>query len=87
MRKRLMLTVSAAVLTCIFAPVAHAWYPFSERYEEWQKDRPITMGAWHRALPPEHIKDRLARFEAAGLNQLCGPRDATFREAAEELGL
>ncbi len=26
------------------ASTALAWYPYSERYEEWQKGRPVTMG-------------------------------------------
>ena len=90
MRKRLMLTVSVAVLICVFAPVSRAWYPYSEKYTNWQEDRPMMMAALHNCVPTDQMADRIARFKAAGLNTFVwlkpGNAHSWFR-AAHEGGL
>ena len=69
---------------------ASAWYPFSERYTEWQANRPLTYGAYHNATPKDHVDDRMARFKAAGLNTFVWikPQNGMhFFEAAHEQGV
>ena len=49
-----------------------AWYSYSERYERWQADRPLTIAAWHNRIPTDHMADRIARMQAAGINLFYG---------------
>ena len=69
---------------------ALGWYPYSDLYNEWQKDRPLTFGAWHNSVPTDHLADRVARFRAAGLNNFFWIKPARaehFFKAAAEQGL
>jgi len=84
--------VSASVLAGAVAlgTNAWAWYPYSDRYETWQANRPLTMGAWHNSVPRDHLPERVKRFRAAGLNTFfwVKPANAThFFQAAQEHGL
>ena len=47
---------------------AQAWYPYGLRYSEWQRHHPFTFAAVHGAVPEDYLSERIARFEAAGLN-------------------
>ena len=49
---------------------AGAWYPYSDRYARWQEARPLTMGAWHSAVARDRLPERVARYKAAGLDQI-----------------
>ena len=60
--------VCGLVVFLLVSSSARAWYPYSDRYNEWQKGRPFTYGAWHNSKPTDHLPDRVARFRAAGLN-------------------
>ncbi|MAE65464.1 MAG: hypothetical protein CMJ18_14430 [Phycisphaeraceae bacterium] len=55
-------------LSLLATSSARTWHPYSERYSAWQKDRPLTFGAWHDSNPTDHLADRVARFRAAGFN-------------------
>jgi len=47
---------------------AYAWYPYGDRYMQWQKSRPLMYGALHNSVPEDQMLSRVARFKAAGLN-------------------
>ena len=47
---------------------AYAWYPYGDRYMQWQKSRPLMYGALHNSMPEDQMPSRVARFKAAGLN-------------------
>ncbi len=79
-------------LACLFiaASAARAWYPYSEKYTNWQKDRPMLFGALHNCVPRDHLPERIERFKAAGLNTLIWLKvvhgEAYFR-AAHDAGM
>ena len=76
--------VLVPVLSC------RAWYPYPEVYNSWQQERPFLMSALHNSVPRDHLPERMARFKAAGLNDLCWGKPGNalhiFR-AAQEAGL
>ena len=83
--------VMVAVFILMLAPTAKAsWYPYSEKYTEWQNGRPMTMAALHNCVPRDQLTDRMARFKAAGLNTFVwfkpGAAHDYFR-AAHEAGI
>ena len=82
----------AIAVTCLMfaATPAWGWYPFSRRYEKWQKNRSLAMGGWHISFPRDHYADRVARYRAAGLNQFFGNRPTwatPYFKAAAEAGI
>lgn len=82
-----MLMYLAVLLTC---QSAWAWYPHGEKYESWQKDRPLTFGGWHSCMAADgRVADRVARFKAAGLNDFLWIKanHAEWYRAAHDLGL
>ena len=46
------------------------WYPFSDRYTNWQAARPFMLGALHNSVPTDQLAARAQRFKSAGLNTL-----------------
>ena len=87
---RLTVRIVIVLSTTIFARGVSAWYPYDDRYEAWQRTRPITMGAWHNSVPRDYLPERIARFKAAGLNTFfwCKPNNAQhFFKAAVQGGL
>ena len=69
---------------------ASAWYPHGQKYENWQKDRPLTFGAWHNCTTADgRVEDRIARFKAAGLNDFLWIKanHTKWYRAAHEAGL
>ena len=73
-----------------FAPPERAWYPYSEKYTKWQKDRPMVMAALHNCVPTDQLTDRMARFKAAGLNTFVWLKPGNahhFFRAAHEAGI
>ena len=68
---------------------ASEWYPYSDRYQKWQSQRPMMIGGYHNCLPRDHLPERLARFKAAGLNTLVSTEYHAdhFHRAAEDAGL
>ncbi len=82
--------VAGFVLMFMFAPIVRAWYPYSEKYTKWQKERPMMMAALHNCVPRDRLTDRVARFKAAGLNTFVwlkpGAAHDYFR-AAHEAGI
>ena len=72
------------------SPVAWGWYPYGQRYETWQKARPMTFGGWHNCTAADgRAGDRVARFKAAGLNDLLWvkPNRPEWFRAAHDAGL
>ncbi len=72
------------------ANVAHGWYPYSEKYQAWQKDRPMMYGALHNSVPQDHVGERIARMKAGGYNTILWwkPGNALHMfEAASKAGL
>ena len=90
--RKVMCRVVALLLVFLFvsSTLAHAWYPYSDKYNDWQADRPFVIGALHNSLPEDHLVERMARFRAAGLNTVIwwkpGNSHHVF-EAAHEAGL
>ena len=69
---------------------AYAWYPYGDRYMQWQKSRPLMYGALHNSVPEDQMPSRVARFKAAGLNTVAWwkPGNAIHMfEAAHRMGL
>ena len=62
------MVVMTVAVVLLGASAASAWYPYSEKYTKWQKDRPLTIAAWHASVPTDHLEDRIARMKAAGIN-------------------
>jgi len=82
------------VLTLVFStfmvPAVWGWYPYSEKYDNWQKNRPFLFAGLHNSVPRDHLADRIARFKAAGLNTFvwCKPANALhFFKAAHKAGI
>ena len=91
MQERFVFVIVAGfVLMFMFAPIVRAWYPYSEKYTKWQKERPMMMAALHNCVPRDRLTDRVARFKAAGLNTFVwlkpGAAHDYFR-AAHEAGI
>ena len=69
---------------------AWGWYPFDEKYNRWQKGRPMRMGAHHNSVPRDCLDERIARFKAAGLNTFFWPKSTRavhYFRAAGKVGL
>lgn len=69
---------------------ARAWYPFSEKYNAWQAERPMMYGALHNSVPQDHIAERIDRIKAGGYNTILWwkPHNALHMfEGAYEAGL
>ena len=84
------LALAVALMACGSIHQAAAWYAYPERYEQWQAQRPVTMAAWHNAIPHDHLPERIARYKAAGFNTFFyvkPGRAAHFFQAAYEGGL
>ena len=82
--------VLAAAVVVPFAQDAPGWYPYGERYTQWQKDRPMLFAGLHSAVPEDRLADRIARFKAAGLNTFIWAKPANalhFFKAANDAGL
>ena len=58
----------ALAVVLLRASAASGWYPYSEKYTNWQKDRPMMMAAAHNCVPSDHLTERIERFRTAGLN-------------------
>lgn len=66
------------------------WYPYADRYNAWQQDRPLLLAALHNSVPRDHLAERTERFKAAGLNTLIWWKPANALhvfEAAHKAGL
>ena len=89
MRMRMRTIGLTLVVLLVTGSAAQAWYPYNQRYREWQAKRPFMMGGLHNGLPMDRLPERVARFKAAGLNTLIGHEFHTwhFFEAAREAGL
>lgn len=91
MKRQSTRTIAAAMFpVLVVASSASAWYPFSEHYTKWQKDRPLMMAGMHNCVPNDHVTNRVARFKASGLNTFVwlkpGKAHEYFR-AAHEAGI
>lgn len=71
------------------ARLSQAWYPYGERYQQWQAKRPMMMGGAHSCLPRDNLVERMARFKAAGLNTLVSTEyhAVHFYRAAQKVGV
>jgi hypothetical protein len=91
MRKAVWCHVTLLVIAAFSFQTAEGddWYPFSQRYENWQQGNPFMMGALHNCLPVDHLPERMARFKAAGLNTLISHEYHArhFHLAAHQAGL
>jgi len=91
MQRRRTRILAMMALTAMFCGhEALGWYPYGERYTQWQKDRPMVFAGLHNSVPRDHLPERIARFKAAGLNTFiwCKPANALhFFRAAQEAGL
>src|SRR5688572_13978331 len=72
--------------------ISWGWYPYSDRYTKWQEQRPITMAGWHACIGTDHMPDRIAQYQAAGLNQFFSLKlqdayEAGYFQACREAGL
>tara|TARA_Y100000588_G_scaffold211902_1_gene226021 strand:- start:3170 stop:4549 length:1380 start_codon:yes stop_codon:yes gene_type:complete len=67
-RKYLLLSITLIVAGWLSTPLAYAWYPYSEKYDAWQAERPFLLGGLHNSTPQDKLDFRLQRFKAAGLN-------------------
>ena len=80
----------AATILLVLTPAVRAWYPYGEKYNRWQEDRPLMAGALHNSVPQDHLTERMARFKAGGLNTVIwwklGNSKHIFR-AAHDRGL
>jgi len=87
---RWYLFLMSACLICLPANT-WGWYPYAEKYETWQKNRPILMCGWHDSVPEDHLPERIARFKAAGLNSFFWVKPSSgarrFFRAAHQAGL
>ena len=82
--------VTAAMAVVLLAQNASGWYPYSQRYAQWQKTRPMLFAGLHNSVPRDRVPERIARFKAAGLNTFiwCKPANALhFFQAARDAGL
>jgi len=87
MQKSLGWALVCGLLAC---PTAWAWYPYSEKYEKWQKDRPMMFAGLHNSVPKDKLEQRIARFKAGGLNTFlwAKPHHAMeYFRAAHDAGL
>ena len=85
---RILATVALTV--ALFGQNAQGWYPYGERYTQWQKDRPMVFAGLHNSVPRDRLPERIARFKAAGLNTFIWGKPAKalhFFQAAQEAGL
>ena len=82
--------VAAAVAVVLFGQDASGWYPYNERYTQWQKNKPMLFAGLHNAVPRDRLAERMARFKAAGLNTFIWAKPAKalhFFQAAHDAGL
>ncbi len=69
---------------------ALGWYPYGEKYDNWQKSRPFMLGGVHNSVPRDHLVERMERFKAAGLNTVLWWKPANAMhvfETAHKVGL
>ena len=82
--------VITTVSVMLFGQDAFGWYPYGERYTQWQKARPMLFAGLHNAVPRDRLADRMARFKASGLNTFIWSKPANalhFFQAAHDAGL
>ncbi|MAE64274.1 MAG: hypothetical protein CMJ18_08360 [Phycisphaeraceae bacterium] len=65
MKQSTLLALAAVFLT---TPQANAWYPYSDKYNRWQAERPFLMAGLHNSVPKDKLDLRISRFRDAGLN-------------------
>ena len=88
--RHLLSPVILVAVVWLSAPLAHAWYPYSNKYNSWQVKRPFLMAGLHNSTPQDKLDLRLQRFKAAGLNTFiwAKPWNAThFFHKTQEHGL
>ena len=82
--------VTTLLVSASWLSEARAWYPYSDKYNQWQSTRPFNMTGWHNCVPRDHLDERIAEFQASGLNQLFWLKPIAARpffEAASKAGL
>ena len=63
-----LLQVILFIVYGVTVPAASAWYPYSDKYNKWQAERPFLMAGLHNSVPRDKLDLRLLRFKEAGLN-------------------
>ena len=91
MKRQSIRTVTTVMLTVLtVASGAWAWYPYSEKYTKWQKQRPLMMAGLHNCVPTDRLTSRVARFKASGLNTfvwLKPGRAHNYFQAVHKIGI
>jgi len=80
----------AIISSFLCAVSVHAWYPYPERYNTWQAERPYLVGALHNSVPTDMLAERIDRMRAAGINTFIWskPWNALhFYRAANDAGM